>query len=45
MLLLAPIRLSEDAGILIITWIAVLFLGEELVDRWSNKKKGENKNE
>jgi hypothetical protein len=31
------IRLPEIAGILIITWIAILFCWEEFIHWWSNK--------
>jgi hypothetical protein len=34
-----PIHLSEDAGLLIVAWMAVLFCWEEFIVWLSNRKK------
>jgi len=36
--MIEPIRLSEDAGLLIVAWIVVLFLWEEFIVWLSNRK-------
>jgi hypothetical protein len=34
-----PIRLSENAGLLIMAWVVILLGGEEFIRWWKNKEE------